>query len=238
MQHPLLAMNCLRLDGEEALGLIGTISVLEWFLNLEYGQGLPRPLSIRRLTATGRLAFLPHPILTQLEEAAKLRNATVHGTPSARDSLREGTMTSGREREEMDAAISTAKVEEIIRLVFEVFRMSNLTTEKPRVYWLGLRPKTVFSVIAQHRPSRRRPARFGSGAGRRPCGGIGGAIPVPNSALPSADAERRFLNDPGKGNSALRVVKLCETCLASARCRIVQLTGATTASTAASDQNE
>lgn len=125
-EHQLLAMNRLRLEGEKALALIGTVSVLEWFLDQHHGANPKRQDSITTLVNTGCLNFLSAPLIDKLREIAKLRNRVVHGAPPGRHSLTYMHGAPGRERDSIDDAVSSGAIEEIIRTALEIFRLSNL----------------------------------------------------------------------------------------------------------------
>jgi hypothetical protein len=125
-EHQLLAMNRLRLDGEKALALIGTLSLLEWFLNAHFPGSSKRQESVRVLISDGRLDFLPEPHRALLNEAGLLRNRLVHGSPPDRYNLASPHDSAGREQEYQGNVISSEKVEHVIRTALEVFRLANL----------------------------------------------------------------------------------------------------------------
>ncbi len=128
-EHQLFAMNRLRLDGEKALALIGTLSLLEWFLNAHFPGPSKRQDSVRVLLRAGRLDFLPESYRELLDEAGLLRNGLVHGAPPNRYNLGSAHESAGREQEYQGNIISSEKVEEVIRTALEVFRIGNLTRQ-------------------------------------------------------------------------------------------------------------
>jgi hypothetical protein len=125
-EHQLFAMNRLRLEGERALALIGTLSLLEWYLNLHFPGASRKQDSVGVLVKTGRIDFIPEPLRALLAEANQLRNRLVHGSPPSRHSLTSPHASAGRENEYQGNIISSEKVEQVIRAALEVFRLANL----------------------------------------------------------------------------------------------------------------
>jgi len=125
-EHQLLAMNRLRLSGERALALIGTLSLLEWYLNLRFPADSPKQESVEAIIISGRVNFLPKECRVLLREASNIRNGLVHGAPPVRHRLTETHNAAGRERDYQGNLVPSEKVEEIIRTALEVFRLSNL----------------------------------------------------------------------------------------------------------------
>jgi len=121
-EHQLIALNTLRLSGESALAIIGSLSLVEHLLNgLSSTSGRSKNLS-------GLLKF--HQALfaredfTTLEAARMVRNKFVHDAPPARESL---TSTNGSRagREAEDPAISEL-ADHTIRAAFTLYRKINL----------------------------------------------------------------------------------------------------------------
>lgn len=136
-EHQLLAMNRLRLEGEKALALIGTLSLLEWFLNLHFvdqekiesrrkKNGKKWQGSVNNLLNEGHLSFLSREHQDFLAEAAESRNSLIHGAPPNRHPASGSSKGANREREYEGNAISSAFVEKVIRTALDVFRIANL----------------------------------------------------------------------------------------------------------------
>ena len=77
-ERQLLAMNRLRLQGEHVLALIGTVGLLEWYLNAGLDIDRRYQQSIRVLIRKGHLSYLPSANISELEKAAAHRNSVVH----------------------------------------------------------------------------------------------------------------------------------------------------------------
>ena len=131
-EHQLFAMNRLRLQGERALALIGTLSLLEWHLNLYFPFKRDKQYSVGILVKEGCLNFLAGEAREILLEANLLRNKLVHGSPPRRHSLTSAQDRPGQEIEYEGNAVSTEKVWRIIRTALDVYRQANLIRQAQR----------------------------------------------------------------------------------------------------------
>lgn len=137
-EHQLFAMNRLCGEGEKALAVIGTLALLEWFLNRHFGgeskpnKQVKRQESLSILLKAGDLDFLPEITRRRLSEANQIRNALVHGAPPGRYSLISTDARAGQELEYQGNLISSVKVRELIQLALDVYRQSNLYRHRPR----------------------------------------------------------------------------------------------------------
>jgi hypothetical protein len=131
-EHQLFAMNRLCADGEKALAIIGTLALLEWYLNSSFAdepknsKKPKRQESLSVLLRNGHLDFLPEATCRRLLEASHIRNALVHGSPPERYSLNTTNAKAGQETEYQGNSISSGKVREIIQTALDVYRNSNL----------------------------------------------------------------------------------------------------------------
>jgi hypothetical protein len=131
-EHQLFAMNRLRLQGERALALIGTLSLLEWYLNLYFPYKRDKQYSVGKLIREECLEFLTTEARKILLEASQLRNGLVHGSPPRRHSLMSAQGRPGQEIEYEGNGISTEKVWRIIRTSLDVYRQANLIRQARR----------------------------------------------------------------------------------------------------------
>jgi hypothetical protein len=122
----LFALERLRSQGEVALALIGSLSLLEWLLN-RFIRGLGgKKSNLDGLIKDQRVTFLSDAEKQLLDTARDARNKSVHGEPPARGSLTTGTPAAGREIEGLSARLSAADVRQVIELVFKAYREVNL----------------------------------------------------------------------------------------------------------------
>jgi hypothetical protein len=122
----LFALERLRLRGETALALIGSLSLLEWLLN-----GRLQDLGLREANLAGALRRPEINFFTTEEEeflhrARRARNDIVHGAPPPRQSLTAGGAEAGRETGGMTSTLSAEDVRNLIELVFKAFRQINV----------------------------------------------------------------------------------------------------------------
>jgi hypothetical protein len=127
-EHQLFAMNRLRLEGERALAFIGTMALLEWYLNLHFFKSKPedKQLSLRKLIERGHLNFFPKALRTFFLKANALRNELIHGAPPNRYEITSAHDAAGREQQYQGNSIASEKVEEVISAALEAYRLGNL----------------------------------------------------------------------------------------------------------------
>jgi hypothetical protein len=126
----LFALERLRADGEVALALIGTLSLLEWVLNSFIGNGGGKERNLASSIRDERITFFSDPQKDLIDTARRARNAAVHGEPPSRNSLVAGGSAAGREVEGLSTKISSLEVRQIIELVFMAYRETNLAARK------------------------------------------------------------------------------------------------------------
>jgi hypothetical protein len=126
----LFALERLRADGEVALALIGTLSLLEWVLNSFIGNGGGKERNLASSIRDKRITFFSDAQKDLIDTARRARNAAVHGEPPSRNSLVAGGSAAGREVEGLSTKISSLEVRQIIELVFMAYRETNLAARR------------------------------------------------------------------------------------------------------------
>ena len=122
----LFALERLRAQGETALALIGSLSLLEWILNTHIGrQRQPKKLKLFDAIHHPVVNFLLKEEVELIDRARKARNRVVHETPPIRHSLTASSGTPGRELEGLSAPLPSQEVRRVIELVFKAFREVN-----------------------------------------------------------------------------------------------------------------
>jgi hypothetical protein len=128
-EQQLLAVNRLRMEGEAALALIGTLSLLEWFVTAEYRalQEYGRQPSLSFImTKTPVLSFIDEGTRDALLRAIEVRHRYTHGSPPIRESMTVGLgKAAGRERDTSGDELAVT-AERTIRAAFSVYRAVNI----------------------------------------------------------------------------------------------------------------
>ena len=126
----LFALERLRADGEVALALIGTLSLLEWVLNTFIGGTGGKERNLVSSIGDKRVTFFTEQEKELINTARRARNAAVHGEPPSRNSLLTGGAAAGREVDGLSTRITALEVRQIIELVFKAYRETNLAARK------------------------------------------------------------------------------------------------------------
>lgn len=126
----LFALERLRAQGEVALALIGTLSLVEWVINRHIGGNGGKERNLVASIRDARVTFFTEREKDLIDVARRARNASVHGEPPSRNSLVTGNAAAGRELDGLSAKITAGDVREIIELTFKAYREVNLAAAK------------------------------------------------------------------------------------------------------------
>lgn len=135
----LFALERLRSQGELALALVGTLSLLEWLLTtFIIRHGGKKPKNLADAIKHPFVTFFSTEELEMLYRVRHIRNQAVHEKLPARESLVSAGNLYGRELTGMSAAISPDEVRVLMQIVFEAFRAVNRALSKDASNRTGL----------------------------------------------------------------------------------------------------
>jgi hypothetical protein len=127
----LFALERLRAQGETALALIGSLSLLEWVLNAHFARlGKSKKLKLFDAIHHPEMDVLSDEEVELIDRARQARNRVVHETPPMRHSLTASTGTPGRELEGLSSPMPTHEVRQVIEVAFKAFREANRASSK------------------------------------------------------------------------------------------------------------
>ena len=121
----LFALERLCSEGESALALTGSFSLLEWAIKALLVASGGKWSGWLEIQAHPSLTFLTPQHWTIIHQIKTLRNQQVHEAPPARQSIALPARTAGRQADEFGGDDIPGKVRAGLTLAFEVFREAN-----------------------------------------------------------------------------------------------------------------